>query len=120
MDRSLVQPASASVLVTLSLTGERRTRIRWPQIVASLPLGRSRTRSASGASGFVRGTAGASSAWSGVPIRGLTIMPRVLPEFHSATQQVSRPGEFHPQPLVEPYVTVSRHTAPIARPVALP
>jgi len=23
----------------------------------------------------------------------------------------SRPGEFHPQPLTEPYVTVSRHTA---------
>ena len=34
--------------------------------------------------------------------------------------RVSRPGELHPQPLVEPYVTVSRHTAPIARPVALP
>ncbi len=33
---------------------------------------------------------------------------------------VSRPGEFRPQPLAEPYVTVSRHTAPIALPVALP
>jgi hypothetical protein len=26
---------------------------------------------------------------------------------------VSRPREFHPQPLSEPYVTLSRHTAPI-------
>jgi hypothetical protein len=26
-------------------------------------------------------------------------------------KDVSRPGEFHPQPLTEPYVTVSRHTA---------
>jgi hypothetical protein len=34
--------------------------------------------------------------------------------------KVSRPGEFRPQPLAEPYVTVSRHTAPIALPVALP
>src|SRR5258708_36238889 len=33
---------------------------------------------------------------------------------------VSRPGEFRPQPLAEPYVTVSRHTAPIALPQALP
>src|SRR5581483_5101262 len=42
--------------------------------------------------------------------------------FRSASlrQVVSRPGELHPQPLVDPYVTVSRHTAPIARPQALP
>jgi len=26
---------------------------------------------------------------------------------------VSRPREFHPQPLSEPYVTLSRHTAPV-------
>ena len=26
---------------------------------------------------------------------------------------VSRPREFHPQPLAEPYVTLSRHTAPV-------
>jgi hypothetical protein len=34
----------------------------------------------------------------------------VLPGF-----QVSRPAEFYHQPLAEPYVTLSRHTAPIAR-----
>ena len=28
---------------------------------------------------------------------------------------VSRPREFHPQPLAEPYVTLSRHTAPITQ-----
>lgn len=28
-----------------------------------------------------------------------------------AIEAPSRPGEFHPQPLTEPYVTVSRHTA---------
>ena len=28
---------------------------------------------------------------------------------------VSRPREFHPQPLSEPYVTLSRHTAPITQ-----
>src|SRR6266478_2092591 len=28
--------------------------------------------------------------------------------------EVSRPGELHARPLSEPYVTVSRHTAPIA------
>ena len=27
--------------------------------------------------------------------------------------EVSRPGEFHPQALAEPYVNVSAHTAPI-------
>jgi hypothetical protein len=26
---------------------------------------------------------------------------------------VSRPGELHPQTLAEPYVTLTRHTAPI-------
>jgi hypothetical protein len=36
---------------------------------------------------------------------------------HSA---LSRPGDFRPQPLAEPYVTVSRHTVPIALPPALP
>ena len=39
---------------------------------------------------------------------------------NSTVTVVSRPGEFHPQPLAEPYVTVSRHTAPIARPPARP
>jgi hypothetical protein len=29
---------------------------------------------------------------------------------------VSRPKEFHLRPLSEPYVTLSRHTAPIVRP----
>jgi hypothetical protein len=38
--------------------------------------------------------------------------------FRGRSSKVSRPGEFRPQPLIEPYVTVSRHTAPIARPVA--
>ena len=28
----------------------------------------------------------------------------------------SRPGEFHPEALAEPYVTLSRHTAPIKEP----
>jgi hypothetical protein len=37
-----------------------------------------------------------------------------------AQRKVSRPGEFRPQPLAEPYVTVSRHTAPIALPPARP
>jgi|GEM_PF-5926676 len=30
-------------------------------------------------------------------------------------KESSRPGEFHPQSLTEPYVTVSRHPAPIVR-----
>ena len=30
---------------------------------------------------------------------------------------VSRPREFHPRPLAEPYVTLSRHTAPIIQPL---
>jgi len=30
--------------------------------------------------------------------------------------EVSRPGEFHPRALAEPYVNVSAHTAPIIRP----
>ena len=29
---------------------------------------------------------------------------------------VSRPREFHPQPLAEPYVILSHHTAPIIQP----
>ncbi|WP_419652231.1 hypothetical protein, partial [Thiolapillus sp.] len=33
---------------------------------------------------------------------------------------VSRPAESHRQPLAEPYVTLSRHTAPIIRPFACP
>jgi uncharacterized protein DUF6788 len=32
----------------------------------------------------------------------------------------SRPREFHPKPLAEPYVTLSRHTAPIVRTVIFP
>ena len=32
--------------------------------------------------------------------------------------QVSRPGEFHPQALAEPYMNVSAHTAPIIQPSA--
>ena len=28
----------------------------------------------------------------------------------------SRPGDFHPEALAEPYVTLSRHTAPIKEP----
>ena len=31
------------------------------------------------------------------------------------TEAVSRPGELHPQPLVERYVSLSTHTAPIRR-----
>ncbi|WP_419621258.1 cation:proton antiporter, partial [Thiolapillus sp.] len=34
--------------------------------------------------------------------------------------RVSRPAESHRQPLAEPYVTLSRHTAPIIRPFACP
>ena len=30
-------------------------------------------------------------------------------------EAVSRPGELHPQPLVERYVSLSTHTAPIRR-----
>jgi len=30
-------------------------------------------------------------------------------------ESVSRPGELHPQPLVERYVSLSTHTAPIGR-----
>ena len=30
-------------------------------------------------------------------------------------ESVSRPGELHPQPLVERYVSLSTHTAPIRR-----
>ena len=32
---------------------------------------------------------------------------------------VSRPKEFHRESLAEPYVTLSRHTAPVIQPVAL-
>src|SRR6266478_1061099 len=35
-----------------------------------------------------------------------------------AQHEVSRPGEFHPQALAEPYLNVSAHTAPIIRPPA--
>ena len=31
----------------------------------------------------------------------------------------SRPREFHPQPLTEPYVTLSCHTAPIIQPMVI-
>lgn len=31
---------------------------------------------------------------------------------------VSRPGEPPPEPLAEPYVTLSRHTAPVIQPAA--
>ena len=34
-------------------------------------------------------------------------------------QAVSGPGEFHPQPLAEPYVSLSTHTAPIKQPVTV-
>jgi hypothetical protein len=30
--------------------------------------------------------------------------------------RASSPGEFHPEALVEPYVSLSTHTAPIAEP----
>ena len=30
--------------------------------------------------------------------------------------EVSRPGESHPEPLAEPYLNVSAHTAPITEP----
>jgi hypothetical protein len=33
-----------------------------------------------------------------------------------AMAAASRPEEFHLQPLSEPYVTLSRHTAPIIQP----
>jgi hypothetical protein len=33
-----------------------------------------------------------------------------------ASGRESRPGEFHPEALAEPYVTLSRHTAPIKEP----
>jgi hypothetical protein len=32
---------------------------------------------------------------------------------HQVNNVSSRPGEFHPQPLTEPYVSLSTHTAPI-------
>jgi hypothetical protein len=33
---------------------------------------------------------------------------------------VSRPQELPPQPLAEPYVTLSRHTAPVIQPAGRP
>ena len=36
----------------------------------------------------------------------------------TAIDEVSRPGEFHPQALAEPYRNVSAHTAPIIQPSA--
>jgi len=36
-----------------------------------------------------------------------------------AHHEVSRPGEFHPQALAEPYMNVSAHTAPITQPPAV-
>ena len=36
-----------------------------------------------------------------------------------ALAEVSRPKEFHPEPLAEPYVTLSRHTAPVIQPFLL-
>ena len=35
------------------------------------------------------------------------------------SQWVSRPKEFHLEPLAEPYVTLSRHTAPVIQPDTL-
>jgi len=37
-------------------------------------------------------------------------------ELDKPHRKSSRPGEFHPQPLSEPYVTVSRHTALVTHP----
>jgi hypothetical protein len=37
-----------------------------------------------------------------------------------ALLEESRPGELHPQPLAEPYVKLSPHTAPIVRPLSVP
>ena len=34
------------------------------------------------------------------------------------SEEVSRPGDFHPQALAEPYVNLSAHTAPIIQPPA--
>src|ERR1035437_4742626 len=45
----------------------------------------------------------------------LAIDPDV--RFHA--EVASRPEEFHPQPLSDPYVTLSRHTAPIIQPCSL-
>src|SRR5437870_1610480 len=42
------------------------------------------------------------------PLRVLTML--------NAENEVSRPGESHPQALAEPYVNVSAHTAPSIRP----
>ena len=54
----------------------------------------------------------------------LPVAPNLLQQDFTATGPsqkyvgVSRPAESHRQPLAEPYVTLSRHTAPIIRPFA--
>ena len=39
----------------------------------------------------------------------------IMPVYPGARRE-SRPGESHPEALAEPYVTLSRHTAPIKEP----
>ena len=34
----------------------------------------------------------------------------------AVSEWVSRPKDFHVEPLAEPYVTLSRHTAPVIQP----
>ena len=46
---------------------------------------------------------GMSSAFPSMPLK-------------SSSGRESRPGESHPEALAEPYVTLSRHTAPIKEP----
>ena len=44
-----------------------------------------------------------------------TLREQVLGIAETQAEPVSRPGELHPQPLVERYVSLSTHTAPIGR-----
>ena len=44
-------------------------------------------------------------------VRYLLIVWMRIRRMFESNKQSSRPGEFHPQPLTEPYVKVSRHTA---------
>ena len=57
------------------------------------------------------------AAWGGLkpaPDSRLRRAVRHLP-YSLLRRTVSRPGELHPQPLVERYVSLSTHTAPIRR-----
>ena len=49
------------------------------------------------------------------PDRHASLREEIFGIAEAEAEPVSRPGELHPQPLVERYVNLSAHTAPIRR-----